>query len=43
MLSGGLTLAVDRLYICIKEKLNDEGRIMYLAVLSSSVAKDGTL
>ena len=43
MLGGSLTLAVNRLYICIKEKLDDEGRVMHLAVFSSSVAKKGTL
>lgn len=43
MLGGSLTLAVDRLYMCIKEKLDDEGRVMHLAVFSSSVAKKGTL
>ena len=43
MLGGVLTLAVERLYICIKEKLDARGRAMHPAVFSSSVAKKGIL
>ena len=43
MLGSVLALAVERLYICIKEKLDAEGRVMHPAVFSSSVAKKGTL
>jgi hypothetical protein len=43
MLGGIQTSAIDRLYICINEKLDTEGRVMHLAIFSSSVAKRGTL